>query len=40
MRRESSEESNVKEELHREIEEQETEDAIRKLKMGKAAGCD
>ena len=40
LKRESYEENNVKEELDREIEEQETEDAVRRLKMGKTAGCD
>ena len=31
---------NVKEELDKEIDERETEDAVRRLKLGKAAGCD
>lgn len=40
LQRESYEERNVKEELDREIEEKETEDAVMRLKLGKAAGCD
>ena len=37
---ESYEENNVQEELDKELEQRETEDAVIRLKLGKAAGCD
>ena len=40
LRVESYAEENVKEELDREIEEKETQDAVMRLKTGKAGGCD